>query len=345
MPVPDAITLVTGGAGFIGSNLVRTLTAQGETVRVLDDFSSGTKENLADAGEVELIVGDIRDGEAVRRAMRGVGPVYHIAADPSVPRSVADPARAHDINATGTLTVLLAARAARAERVVYASSSALYGDADDFPTQEVAELRPVSPYGASKLAGEAYCRTFSHVYDFPTVSMRYFNVYGPGQAADSYYVVPQFVRALMFGESPTIEGDGLQTRDFVFVQDVVDATILASRSGPDAFGRAFNVGSGNRVSIMQILDALEDLKRPGSAMCTTPSRRWTRPVRPSDTSPGSISSRGWGPRWSGSGRDCPTRPHADGSSSTTGRGRAPVQVAIQRRRAATCCLSALHATR
>jgi UDP-glucose 4-epimerase len=259
MPVPDAITLVTGGAGFIGSNLVRTLTAQGETVRVLDDFSSGTKENLADAGEVELIVGDIRDGEAVRRAMRGVGPVYHIAADPSVPRSVADPARAHDINATGTLTVLLAARAARAERVVYASSSALYGDADDFPTQEVAELRPVSPYGASKLAGEAYCRTFSHVYDFPTVSMRYFNVYGPGQAADSYYVVPQFVRALMFGESPTIEGDGLQTRDFVFVQDVVDATILASRSGPDAFGRAFNVGSGNRVSIMQILDALEDL--------------------------------------------------------------------------------------
>ena len=255
----DEIALVTGGAGFIGSNLVRALVARGVTVRVLDDFSTGTKENLADVGDLELMIGDIRDDETVRRAVEGVRIVYHVAADPSVPRSVADPQRTHDINATGTLTVLLAARSANVERLVYASSSAVYGDADAFPTTEGAEVRPVSPYGASKLAGEVYCRSFSQVYGFPTVSLRYFNVFGPGQAADSYYVVPQFVRALLCGEPANVEGDGSQTRDFVFVDDVVEATILAATAGPTVVGRAINVGSGQRASIMRILELLEGI--------------------------------------------------------------------------------------
>jgi UDP-glucose 4-epimerase len=253
------MALVTGGAGFIGSRIVRALVSGGTTVRVLDDLSTGNEKNLTDAGDVELVTGDIRDAEAVRRAMDGVRVAYHIAADPSVPRSVTDPARTHDINATGTLTVLMAAREANIERLVYASSSAVYGDADAFPTTELAEMRPASPYGASKLAGEVYCRTFTRVFGFPTVSLRYFNVFGPGQAADSYYVVPQFVRALLFGQPPKIEGDGGQTRDFAYVEDVARATVLAGSAGPEAFGRAFNVGSGRRIGIMDILDMLEEI--------------------------------------------------------------------------------------
>jgi UDP-N-acetylglucosamine/UDP-N-acetyl-alpha-D-glucosaminouronate 4-epimerase len=257
--ISDAPVLVTGGAGFIGAHIVRGLLARGHQVRVLDDLSSGNLDNLKDAPEAEVAVGDFCDPEVTRKALDGVEVVYHIGADPSVPRSVEDPRRAHEINATGTLILLNEARAAGIARVVYASTSAVYGDADIFPTHEEAEMKPVSPYGAAKLAGELYCRSFTRVYGFPTVSLRYFNVYGPGQPPDSYYVVPQFVRALFSGEPANIEGDGSQTRDFVFVDDVVQATLKAGTAGPAAFGGAYNVGSGHVISILQMLDMLKDI--------------------------------------------------------------------------------------
>jgi len=249
--------LVTGGAGFIGATLVRTLVERGEVVRVLDDLSTGQASRL-EGVDAELVVADMRDRTTLDGALRGVGLVYHVAADPRVARSVEDPGHALDNNVRGTLEVLSAARDAGVERVVYASSSAVYGDALTFPTREDADVaRTVSPYGVSKLAAEALCHSFTRVYDLPTVSLRYFNVYGPGQDIGTSYVVPRFFRALVTGDPIEIEGDGTQTRDFVHVEDVVEATTLAARSGRETFARSFNVGSGQRVGVLDILDQLE----------------------------------------------------------------------------------------
>ena len=248
---------MTGGAGFIGANLVRTLVEREAAVRVLDDLSTGQQGRLKGI-DAELLVADMRDRVALDAALRGVELVYHVAADPRVARSVVDPAHVLDNNVGGTTQVLLAARDAGVGRVVYASSSAVYGDALTFPTKEDADVaRAVSPYGVSKLAGEALCHSFTRVFDLPTVSLRYFNVYGPGQDIGTTYVVPRFFRALVTGEPIEIEGDGSQTRDFVYVRDVVEATILAAGAGPEAFAHCFNVGSGHRARIMDILEHLE----------------------------------------------------------------------------------------
>ncbi|MFQ5465985.1 MAG: NAD-dependent epimerase/dehydratase family protein, partial [Thermodesulfobacteriota bacterium] len=222
--------LVTGGAGFIGSNLCEKLAAGGHGVRVLDDLSTGLVENLRGLeGSVELVRGDIRDRATAREAVRGMDFVIHLAALGSVPRSVEDPETTHDVNATGTLVMLNAAREAGVRRFVYASSSSVYGDTPVLPKIETMDANPQSPYAVSKLAGEYYCRVFHRVYGLETVSLRYFNVYGRRQRPDSQYaaVIPLFVSAVLRGESPTINGDGEQTRDFTFVDDCNQANIKA----------------------------------------------------------------------------------------------------------------------
>jgi nucleoside-diphosphate-sugar epimerase len=220
--------LVTGGAGFIGSNIAERLVQQGERVRVLDNFATGKRENIAPwLDRIELIEGDVRDPETVRRAMEGVEYVLHQAALPSVPRSVADPLTTHQVNATGTLNVLLAAREAGVKRLVYASSSSVYGNNPELPKREDMPTNPLSPYAVSKLAGEQYCRTFAQVYGLDTVCLRYFNVFGPRQDPASQYaaVVPKFVTAMLNGGQPVIYGDGTQSRDFTYVENVVEINL------------------------------------------------------------------------------------------------------------------------
>ncbi len=253
--------LVTGGAGFIGSNLVRALVAAGGSVRVLDDFSTGSKENLGGLDEVELLVGDVRDSEAVREAVQGAEVVHHLAALPSVARSVLDPVASHRVNAEGTLNVLVAARDAGVRRVVYASSSSVYGDTPTLPKHEGMPVSPMSPYAASKLAGEAYCRAFARSYDLETVSLRFFNVFGPRQDPGSEYsaVIPRFIGRMLAGEPPEVFGDGAQSRDFTYVDNVVEACVLASGAGPEASGEAINVGCGERVSLVQLARTLGEL--------------------------------------------------------------------------------------
>jgi UDP-glucose 4-epimerase len=254
--------LVTGGAGFIGSNLVRSLAASGTRVRVLDDLSTGSKENLHDLnGSVELVEGDVRDQAAVRRAVEGSEVVFHLAALPTVARSVADPVTSHDVNVTGTLNVLAAARDAAVRRVVYASSSSVYGDTPTLPKHEAMAVRPLSPYAAAKLAGEAYCRGFANVYDLETVSLRFFNVFGPRQDPSSEYaaVIPKFATALLAGDRPLVYGDGRQSRDFTFVANAVQACLLAAEAGPEASGEAMNIGCGERITILGLVQALNDI--------------------------------------------------------------------------------------
>lgn len=249
--------LVTGGAGFVGSNLVRALLDRGHAVRVFDDLSTGRRENLAGL-EVELVDGDVRDTPALTRAVRGVAVVFHQAAIPSVARSVADPRSSHDVNATGTLNVLLAARDAEVERVVYASSAAVYGNADSLPLREELPARPASPYGASKLAGERLLEAFTRTWGMPTVSLRYLNVFGPRQDPRSDYAaaIPRFIASTLRGEAPTIFGDGEQARDFVYVGDVVHANLLAADAPQAAWGEAFNVGYGGRRTVNELLDTI-----------------------------------------------------------------------------------------
>lgn len=256
-----ALYLVTGGAGFIGSNVVERLALQGKHVRVLDNFSTGKRENLAPwLDQIDLFEGDIRDTGAVQQAMEGVDYVLHQAALPSVPWSVADPSTTHGVNVTGTLNVLIAARDAHAKRVVFASSCAVYGDNDNLPLQETALPRPLSPYAASKLAGETYCHAFHLTYGLPTVCLRYFNVYGPRQDPNGAYaaVVPKFATRMKAGLRPVIYGDGKQTRDFVYVGDVVRSNLLACEN-EEATGRVLNVASGQRVSLLELVDALNAL--------------------------------------------------------------------------------------
>jgi nucleoside-diphosphate-sugar epimerase len=254
--------LVTGGAGFIGSSLVRSLAGDGHAVRVLDDFSTGRKENLDGVdGDLEVLEGDVRDPAAVARAVAGAELVYHLAALPSVARSVADPRASHEVNVDGTLNVLLAAVEAEVGRVVYASSSSVYGDTALLPKHEDMPVSPRSPYAAAKLAGEAYCRSFARVYPLQTVCLRFFNVFGPRQDPASQYaaVVPRFVTRMLAGRPAEVTGDGRQTRDFTFVDNAVQACRLAADAGPEAVGEAMNVGCGDRISVFDLVELINGL--------------------------------------------------------------------------------------
>jgi UDP-glucose 4-epimerase len=250
--------LVTGGAGFIGSHLVESLLARRHRVRVLDNFSTGDPGNLrAVRGDVEVIDGDIVDLETVRYAMRDVEVVFHQAALASVPRSVANPLATHRACVDGTLHVLLAARDAGARRVVYAASSSAYGNSASLPKTETAPTAPLSPYAVAKLAGEQYCAAFTEVYGLETVRLRYFNVFGPRQTPDSPYaaVIPLFIQALTSGRSPVIHGDGQQSRDFTFVEDVVQANLLAAEA-PAASGKVYNIACGKRTTLLDVVEHL-----------------------------------------------------------------------------------------
>ncbi|MBN1586325.1 MAG: SDR family oxidoreductase [Candidatus Omnitrophica bacterium] len=247
--------LVTGGAGFIGSNLVSTLVEQGVPVRVLDNFSYGKKENLASViGRIELIEGDLRDKEAVKQAVADVEVIFHQGALRSVPKSVDDPEPYNDVNVTGTLNLLMAAKEAGVRRVVSASSSSVYGDNPELPKVETQYPFPISPYAASKLATEGYCQTFSAVYGLSTVSLRYFNVFGPRQDPGSEYavVIPAFITAILDDKAPTIHGDGLQSRDFTYIDDVVQANILAG-TAPGLSGQALNIACGANHTVLDIV--------------------------------------------------------------------------------------------
>ncbi len=253
--------LVTGGAGFIGSHICERLLKDGHSVRVLDNFVSGKEANLESiGGDVELIRGDITDARTVAEAMKGVEIVFHEAALGSVPRSVADPMTTHEVNITGTLNVLLAARDAGVRRVVNASSSSVYGDTEVLPKHERMMGQPLSPYALSKLAGEHYISIFNRVYGFEAVALRYFNIFGPRQDPESQYaaVIPRFVMALMEGRQPVIYGDGLQSRDFTYVENVVEANLLASEA-EGASGKAFNVACGGRYSLLDLLGKIKEI--------------------------------------------------------------------------------------
>jgi UDP-glucose 4-epimerase len=266
--------LVTGGAGFIGSHLVEALAARGHELRVLDNFATGDPANLAGVRDrVDLVEGDITDLEVVRSAMRGVDLVFHQAALASVPRSVADPMATHRACVDGTLHVLLAAKEQRVRRVVYAASSSAYGNSARLPKRESDPTAPLSPYAAAKLAGEQYCAAFSEVYGLETVRLRYFNVFGPRQTPDSPYaaVIPLFLRALTAGERPVIHGDGEQSRDFTFVDDVVQANLRAA-DAPGVSGQAFNVACGRRTSLLDLLRHLNALLGTAIAPVHTQSR-------------------------------------------------------------------------
>ena len=243
--------LVTGGAGFIGSHLTEELVKCQCQVRVLDDFSTGKEENLAGfEGQIEIIRGDIRDRELCFQAASGMEVILHQAALASVPRSISEPFLAHDINLTGTLNLLQVAVKAGVKSFVLASSSAVYGDDLVFPKQEGSEGKPLSPYAAQKLASEKYCQVFSYLHNFNAVCLRYFNVFGPRQDPDSQYaaVIPIFIRRMLAGQAPVIFGDGQQTRDFIYVGNVVKANLLAAQASHFR-GDAFNIGSSERISI------------------------------------------------------------------------------------------------
>jgi nucleoside-diphosphate-sugar epimerase len=253
--------LVTGGAGFIGSNLVEELLGRGDVVRVLDNFSSGHRGNLADLmDDVELIEGDLRSYERVSHAVRGCELVFHQGALPSVPRSVQDPLTSSEVNVGGTLNVLLAARDHEVRRVVFASSSSIYGDLPGLPRSENMPVSPVAPYAVSKLAAEHYCHVSTKVYGLETVSLRYFNVFGDRQDPLSHYsaVIPRFVTAMQAGRSPVIFGDGNQSRDFTYVGNVVSASLLGAEA-PGAAGLAFNIATGERHSLNELVASLNRL--------------------------------------------------------------------------------------
>jgi len=253
--------LVTGGAGFIGSHLVDALLDQGFRVRVIDDFSSGREENLADArGRFELLRGDFTDPEVAARAVEGVELVFHQGAVPSVPRSVAEPVRTNRVNVDGTLAVLEAARRAGVRRLVYAASSSAYGDTEVLPKVETLPADPRSPYALQKHVGEVYCRLYHELYGLETVALRYFNVFGPRQDPRSTYaaVVPRFASACLRGEPPRIHGDGEQSRDFTYVADTVRANLLAA-DAPGAVGRVINVAGGRRIAMNRLLAEIQEI--------------------------------------------------------------------------------------
>jgi nucleoside-diphosphate-sugar epimerase len=261
-----ALFVVTGGGGFIGSNLVEAILGKGDAVRVLDNFETGRRENLAAAaawakaggGSFELLEGDIRDIATCRQAVTGADYVLHQAAIPSVQRSVKDPIASNGVNVSGTLNLLVASRDAKVKRFVMASSSSLYGESETLPKVETMAPAPISPYGLQKLAGETYCGIFHRLYGLPAIALRYFNVFGPRQDPTSEYsaVIPLFVTAIKRQARPTIYGDGEQTRDFSYIANVVQANLRACEAGPDAHGGAFNIACGERISLNDLVKIL-----------------------------------------------------------------------------------------
>lgn len=252
--------LVTGGAGFIGSNIVAELLKRGNEVRVLDNFSSGKRENLKEfSNDIELIEGDIRSYHIVSQAVKGVEVVLHQAALPSVPRSIKDPITSNDVNVNGTLNILDASVLNGVRRVVYASSSSVYGDNPELPKHERMLPNPLSPYAVSKLAGEKYCSVFSQIYGLETISLRYFNVFGPNQDPSSQYsaVIPKFIRAMLNNEQPLIFGDGKQSRDFTYVSNVVDANILSATAECNS-GIAMNCAFSGFITLNELVDKINE---------------------------------------------------------------------------------------
>jgi UDP-glucose 4-epimerase len=272
----SAKVLVTGGAGFIGSHLVQALLERGDEVRVLDNFSTGARANIAGLG-VEVVEGELRSYERVHNAVRGTEVVFHLGALGSVPRSVQDPLTSGAVNVEGTLNVLLAARDEGVRRVVFASSSSIYGNRAELPLRESMAPDPISPYGVAKLAAERYCVSFSRVYhSFETVVLRYFNVFGPRQDPNSQYaaVVPLFITAIAAGRPVTIFDDGGQSRDFTYVENVVAANLLAA-DAEGASGRIFNVSAGRPTSVGELADTI-------GTLLGKPVEREYFPPRPGD---------------------------------------------------------------
>jgi nucleoside-diphosphate-sugar epimerase len=253
--------LVTGGAGFIGSNIVRRLVAMGESVRVLDDFSTGKKENLAGLSNIAVIEGSISDKKVVRKALEGIRYVLHQGAIPSVPRSIADPVRSNEANVGGTLNMLVTAAEVGVKRFVFAASSSAYGDTEVLPKVETMRATPLSPYAVAKYTGEMYSKIFADIYKLETVSLRYFNIFGPYQDPASEYaaVIPKFINCLLKGEAPVIYGNGEQSRDFTFVDNAVEANLLACRSEKVGCGEVINIACGERFSLNQLLSLLNEI--------------------------------------------------------------------------------------
>ena len=256
----SGIALVTGGAGFIGSHIAATLAARGARVRIIDDLSTGHLENVEEiGGDVDFVHASLNDADALRRALAGVEVVFHEAAIPSVPRSVDDPRATHEACVEATFALLLAARAAGVRRVVYAASSSAYGDQPTLPKVETMPPDPLSPYAVAKLVGEYYCQVFTRAYGLETVSLRYFNVFGPRQDPSSQYsgVISRFISALLRAdESPVIYGDGEQSRDFTYVANAVEANLRAAESAR-AVGQVINVANGERITLNELLDTLK----------------------------------------------------------------------------------------
>ena len=260
MPL-TGIALVTGGAGFIGSHIASALASAGARVRIIDDLSTGYLENLEEIrGEVDFIRASLAEEEPLRKALEDVELVFHEAAIPSVPRSVENPRQTHIASVESTFSLLLASREKKVRRIVYAASSSAYGDQPTLPKVENMLPEPLSPYAVAKLVGEHYCQVFTRVYGLETVSLRYFNVFGPRQDPSSQYsgVISRFISALLGGESPVIYGDGEQSRDFTYIDNVVDANLKAAESSR-AIGQVINIANGERISLNQLLDELKGL--------------------------------------------------------------------------------------
>src|SRR6266487_93223 len=257
----SGIILVTGGAGFIGSHLVAALAQKGARVRVIDDLSTGRRENLQGIkGDVDFIHASLLDIAATRRTLEDVEIVFHEAAIPSVPRSVDNPLETHDASVNATFSLLLAARDRKVRRVIYAASSSAYGDQPELPKYEDMRPEPLSPYAVAKLVGEYYCRVFTRVYGLETVSLRYFNVFGPRQDPSSPYsgVISRFISALLSGERPVIYGDGEQSRDFTYIDNVVEANLRAAET-QKGIGQIINIANGERITLNQLLDEVKSL--------------------------------------------------------------------------------------
>src|SRR5687768_5656835 len=257
----SGIALVTGGAGFIGSNIAAALVSQGVRVRVIDDLSTGHLENIEEiGGDVDFVNASLEDEATLRRALEDVELVFHEAAIPSVPRSVENPRQTHIASVDSTFTLLLASRDKRVRRLVYAASSSAYGDQPTLPKEEKMLPEPLSPYAVAKLVGEYYCQVFTRVYSLETISLRYFNVFGPRQDPTSQYsgVISRFISALLGGERPVVYGDGEQSRDFTYIDNVVDANLKAAES-VKGIGQVINVANGERITLNQLLDELKIL--------------------------------------------------------------------------------------